>query len=243
MANKRMFTMSICDSDAFLDMPLSSQCLYFHLNMRADDDGFIGNPKRVIKMINASEDDLKLLLAKRFILAFESGVIVIKHWRMHNTLKGDRYKQTTYQDELKQLTLKENKSYTITHKDIDNIELETNWKQNGTTVLGLETETVLGLETETDIDSGNIFAQVVEYLNQKSNKHFRLTDATKKLIKTRLKEGFLIDDFYRVIDNQCSKWLNDPKMSDYLRPQTLFGTKFESYLNTTKTKKFDIMDL
>lgn len=241
MANKRMFTMNICDSDAFLDMPLSSQCLYFHLNMRADDDGFIGNPKRVIKVINASEDDLKLLLAKRFILAFESGVIVIKHWRMHNTLKGDRYKQTTYQDELKQLTLKENKSYTIISKNEDNIGLETKWKQNGTTVLGLETET--DLDIETDIYSGNIFAQVVEYLNQKSNKHFRSTVATTKLIKARLKEGFLIDDFYRVIDNQCSKWLNDPKMNDYLRPQTLFGTKFESYLNTTKTKKFDIMDL
>ena len=209
--------------------------------MRADDDGFIGNPKRVIKVINASEDDLKLLLAKRFILAFESGVIVIKHWRMHNTLKGDRYKQTPYQDELKQLTLKENKSYTIMNKNIDNIGLEPKWNQNGTTVLGLETETDLDIETETD--NGNIFAQVVEYLNQNSNKHFRLTEATKKLIKTRLKEGFLLDDFYRVIDNQCDKWLNDPKMNDYLRPQTLFGTKFESYLNTTKTKKFDIMDL
>ena len=87
------------------------------------------------------------------------------------------------------------------------------------------------------------YAQVVSYLNQKSNKNFRLTDSTKKLINARLNEGFKIDDFYRVIDNQCEKWLNDEKMIDYLRPQTLFSTKFESYLNTIKKKKFDIMDL
>lgn len=89
----------------------------------------------------------------------------------------------------------------------------------------------------------NKYKDIIDYLNEKSKKHFRVVNQTKKLIDTRLKEGFLIDDFYRVIDNQCSKWLNDPKMNDYLRPQTLFGTKFESYLNTTKTKKFDIMDL
>lgn len=87
------------------------------------------------------------------------------------------------------------------------------------------------------------FIEVVEYLNQKANKKFRLTTNTKQLIKTRLNEGFLIDDFYRVIDNQCTKWLTDPKMIDYLRPQTLFGTKFESYLNTVVVKKFNIMDL
>lgn len=89
----------------------------------------------------------------------------------------------------------------------------------------------------------NKYKDIIDYLNEKSKKHFRVVTQTKKLIDVRLKEGFLIDDFYRVIDNQCDKWLSDPKMNDYLRPQTLFGTKFESYLNTTKTKKFDIMDL
>lgn len=90
-----------------------------------------------------------------------------------------------------------------------------------------------------DID----YAQIVSYLNQKSNKSFRVTEPTKKLIKTRINEGFTIDNFYKVIDNQCSKWLNDPKMNDYLRPQTLFSNKFESYLNAKVAKKFDIMDL
>lgn len=91
MAEKRMFTKSIIDSDAFLEMPLSAQALYFHLNMRADDDGFVNNPKRITDYVNASADDLKILLAKRFIIRFDSGVIVIKHWRMHNTLRSDRY--------------------------------------------------------------------------------------------------------------------------------------------------------
>lgn len=113
LANKRMFTMKIVDSDAFLDMPLSTQCLYFHLNMRADDDGFIGNPKRIMKITGASEDDLRLLIAKRFVLTFEDGVIVIKHWRMHNTLSRDRYAETSYTDEKKMLLLKDNGSYSL----------------------------------------------------------------------------------------------------------------------------------
>lgn len=113
MAQKRMFTMKIVDSDAFLDMPATTQCLYFHLNMRADDDGFIGNPKRIMKITGASEDDLRLLIAKRFVLTFEDGVIVIKHWRMHNTLSRDRYTETSYIDEKRMLLLKENGSYSL----------------------------------------------------------------------------------------------------------------------------------
>lgn len=109
-----MFTMKIVDSDAFLDMPATTQCLYFHLNMRADDDGFIGNPKRIMKITGASEDDLRLLIAKRFVLTFEDGVIVIKHWRMHNTLSRDRYVETSYTDEKKMLLLKDNGSYSLT---------------------------------------------------------------------------------------------------------------------------------
>lgn len=112
MPEKRMFTKKITESDAFLDMPLSTQCLYFHLNMNADDDGFVNNPRRIMRTIGASEDDLKILIAKAFVLTFESGVIVIKHWRMHNTLRNDRYKPTDYREELALLDLKENKAYT-----------------------------------------------------------------------------------------------------------------------------------
>lgn len=120
MANKRMFTMKIVDSDSFLDMPLSAQCLYFHLNMRADDDGFIGNPKRVMRIVGSNEDDLKLLIAKRFLLKFDDGVIVIKHWRMHNTLSQNRYHETQYLDEKSLLKLKKNGSYSFNDGDVIN---------------------------------------------------------------------------------------------------------------------------
>ena len=135
MAEKRMFTQKIIDSDAFLEMPLSAQALYFHLNMRADDDGFVNNPKRVTKLVSASDDDLKILLLKRFIIGFESGVIVIKHWRMHNTLKMDRYHPTDYQDEFRQLGIKDNKAYTDHPEKLipaSGSGLEPEWNQNGT---------------------------------------------------------------------------------------------------------------
>lgn len=112
MAQKRMFSKQITTSDAFMEMPASSQLLYFHLNMEADDDGFVANPKRILRTVGSSEDDLKILLAKRFILGFPSGVVVIKHWLIHNTLRMDRYAETGYTEEKKLLRIKENKAYT-----------------------------------------------------------------------------------------------------------------------------------
>lgn len=112
MAERRMFAKTIIDSDAFLDMPLSTQSLYFHLSMRADDDGFINNPKKIQRMIGSSDDDLKLLIAKNFIIPFESGIVVIKHWKIHNYIRNDRYKETVYQEEKSLLEIKENKAYT-----------------------------------------------------------------------------------------------------------------------------------
>lgn len=111
MAERRMFAKTIIDSDAFLDMPLTTQALYFHLSMRADDDGFINNPKKLQRMIGASDDDLKLLAAKDFIIPFESGIVVIKHWKIHNYIQKDRYKQTIYQEE-KSLLNDEKGAYT-----------------------------------------------------------------------------------------------------------------------------------
>ena len=115
MAERRMFAKTIIDSDAFLDMPMSTQALYFHLSMRADDDGFINNPKRIQRMIGASDDDLKLLIAKSFIIVFESGVVVIKHWKIHNYIQSDRYKPTVYAEEKSLLDVKKNKAYTLSN--------------------------------------------------------------------------------------------------------------------------------
>lgn len=112
MAERRMFAKSIVLSDAFLDMPLSARCLYFTLGMLADDDGFVSGPKSIMRQCGASEDDMKMLLAKRYILSFESGVIVIKHWRINNYLRSDRYQQTTYIEEKETLTLDQKGAYT-----------------------------------------------------------------------------------------------------------------------------------
>ena len=151
MANKRMFNIKIVDSDAFLDMPLSTQCLYFHLNMRADDDGFIGNPKKIMRMVGCSEDDLKLLIAKRFVLTFENGVIVIKHWKMHNCIQTDRYTPTVYMDEKNMLFIKQNKSYTLDEekKYIPVSKTETKRNQNGNK---METNRIQSVYTDIDID-------------------------------------------------------------------------------------------
>lgn len=108
-----MFAKTIIDSDAFLDMPMSAQALYFHLSMRADDDGFINSPKKIQRIIGASDDDLKILIVKRFVLAFESGVIVIKHWKIHNYIRNDRKKTTNYIEEMAMLSEKDNGSYTF----------------------------------------------------------------------------------------------------------------------------------
>lgn len=117
MAERRMFAKSIVLSDAFLDMPMSARCLYFTLGMLADDDGFVGSPKSIMRQCGATSDDLKVLLAKRYVLGFESGVIVIKHWRMNNYLRNDRHNDTTYLEEKSTLVITENGAYTEKNKD------------------------------------------------------------------------------------------------------------------------------
>ena len=107
-----MFSRQITTSDAFVDMPSSTQLLYFHLNMEADDDGFVSNPKRMIRMLNVGDDDLKILLAKRFLLPFSNGVVVIKHWLLHNSVRKDMYKETQYLEHKNTLKIKDNNVYT-----------------------------------------------------------------------------------------------------------------------------------
>lgn len=113
MANRRMVNIHLIDSDSFLDMPLSAQALYFHMLMRADDDGFINSPMRLIRTIGCNNDDYKLLIAKGLILTFETGVIVIKHWRLHNYLRKDRYHESVCQEEKEQLYLEDDGVYTF----------------------------------------------------------------------------------------------------------------------------------
>ena len=124
MAERRMFAKTIIDSDAFLDMPQSSQLLYFHLSMRGDDEGFINNPKSIMRNVGCKDDDIKLLIAKKFLIPFDSGVVVIKHWRIHNYIQKDRFTPTKYQTEKAMLSLDENKSYTQCIQNVSNMDTQ-----------------------------------------------------------------------------------------------------------------------
>lgn len=224
LAQKRMFTMKIVDSDAFLDMPATTQCLYFHLNMRADDDGFIGNPKRIMKIIGASEDDLRLLIAKRFVLTFEDGVIVIKHWRMHNTLSRDRYAETSYTDEKKMLLLKDNGSYSLTGGNpIDDTRLiersgrQTQQRRNKDAAKTLsDIDKGLDIELDKDIDKDNNLIVSKDTIRQTDvqriitewnsleefgiNPVKRMTSKREQAVKARIRQNHM-DDILEAIEN------------------------------------------
>lgn len=118
MANRRMFSLDIVDTDAFLDMPSSAQNLYFHIGMRCDDDGFCANPQRIIKILGASKDDLNILLLKKFLLPCNNGVVVMKHWWMHNTKRKDTYKRSNYLDDNPELKINGNKAYTYSEDGV-----------------------------------------------------------------------------------------------------------------------------
>ena len=135
MAKRRMFSQQITESDSFLDMPLSAQALYFHLGMSADDDGFVNNPKRVQRVIGANEDDLKLLIAKKFVMTFESGVVVIKHWKINNYIAKDRYTPTVYEEEKALLQEKPNRAYTFCIQDVYKLDTQTSIDKNSIDVV------------------------------------------------------------------------------------------------------------
>lgn len=159
-----MFSPEIVCSEEFLDMPVTSQALYFHLGMRADDDGFV-QPNLIIKVVGSSPDDLKVLLAKRFLLPFESGVVVIKHWLIHNMIRGDRYKPTRFQEEKKALFIKDNKAYT---------ELATSRQPNGNQ---LAPQVRIGQDRETSAT-----AQVILVKDEKEIKPSKAKYPNKKVV-------------------------------------------------------------
>lgn len=241
MAERRMFAKSIIDSDTFIDMPTSTRLLYFDLSMRADDDGFVNSPKKIMRMTGASQDDLKMLIAKSFLIPFESGVVVIKHWKIHNYIQKDRYKETIYVEEKALLHEKENKEYTLDTDRIQDVYNSDTQVRLGKVSLEQEKEINNNMSSVDDgasfqkpkkIAYSEAIKEIVDYLNHVCNTNYKhSTKTTCEAIKARLKEGFTVDDFKTVIDKKFSEWGNDPKMVVYLRPQTLFGTKFEGYLN------------
>lgn len=230
MASKRMFAKTIIDSDAFLDMPVTSQLLYFHLAMRADDDGFINKPKSIMRMVGASQGDIEMLITKKFIIPFESGIVVIKHWKIHNYIAKDRYTETNYKEEKEMLGLDDNNAYTERIQIDDSSYTE-------------RIQDVYSLETQVRIDKDSIdknkeyIVQIIDYLNQKAGTNYKTTTKdTVSHINARLSDGYTVDDFKTVIDKKVSEW-QGTEFEKYLRPKTLFGTKFESYLNAKMTVK------
>ncbi|HEN7462881.1 TPA: DnaD domain protein [Streptococcus agalactiae] len=126
MAQKRMFSNIITDTDRFLDMPASSQNLYFHLNMHADDDGFVDSPKRIMRNVGAGNDDMNVLLSKKFVLNFDSGLILIKDWKIHNVIRKDMYKPTVYTEEKRQIIVDDTKSYQFRNEYVPQNRLDKN---------------------------------------------------------------------------------------------------------------------
>lgn len=202
--------------------------------MNGDDDGFVDNTKRVQKMIGASDDDLKLLFAKEFLIPFESGVVVIKDWKVHNYIRGDRYQETVYTDEKAQLKVDKVGKYSLGAPMVDQMSYQRSTQDRlGKVRLGKVNKNIVQQADPLP------FKEVIEYLNEKTGKQYRSsTKSTQTIINARFKEGFSLDDFKTVIDNKVADWLKDTKMSEYLRPKTLFGAdKFEGYLNQVSKAK------
>ncbi len=226
MAQKRMFDKRITDSDKFTDLPNSSKALYFMAGMNADDRGFF-QPRRLQKLCGFTDDDFKVLIAKRYFISFESGVMVITDWNKNNYLDKNRMTETEYIDELNLLQLI-NEKYELNDACLTSVKPMFN--QNSIEENSIE-ENSIDIYSPAEQDTIP-YQEIINYLNLKTNKHFKHnTSKTKSLIKARIKEGFAVEDFKEVIDKKTNEWLEDSKMNCYLRPETLFGTKFESYLN------------
>ena len=234
MAQRRMFSKKIVETDFFMEMSPTAKLLYFYLNMSADDDGFVGNPKTIKLISGATDDDLKILIAKQFIIPFESGVVVIKDWKIHNYIQKDRYNQTQYLDEKKQLLVEENGTYTKCIQDVSS----------------LDTQVRLGKSKDRLGKSNNMsgkpddvipYSEIISYLNEKTGRSFRTTEAHKRFIKARWNEDYKLDDFKKVVDNKVADWtgktINGQPAEKYLQPSTLFGTKFDNYLNQTPMRQ------
>ena len=201
MARKRMFTNEITDSDAFIEMSSAAQALYFHLNQGADDDGFNNQIRNAMFKAHASIDDLKILMAKNYIIRFECGVIVIKHWRLHNTIRKDRYKPTNFQEELKQLGIKDNGSYTFgcqtVAKRLPQVStVEVSIDENS---IVKEKEKKEKNESQGDSTSPQQIADLYNSICISFPSVRTLSDTRKKTIKARLKT-FTLDDFKELFE-------------------------------------------
>ena len=237
MAERRMIAKSIIKSDLFLDMPATTQNLYFHMLLEADDDGFINSPKSIMRVIGAKDDDIKVLISKQFIIPFESGVLVIKHWKIHNYIQKDRYRPSLLPEKAL-LSVTANKEYVEDLGDVSS--MDTKCIQNvrvGKVSIGKSSIGKSSIGKNTYCPSlPSVAEDIVTFLNSMVGSNYKSTTGkTRKLIAARLAEGFTIDDFKAVITKKAKEW-QGTDMAQYLRPETLFGTKFEGYLNQPEVR-------
>lgn len=242
MAERRMMSKSIIKSDTFLDMPATTQNLYFHMLLDADDDGFINAPKSIMRMIGAKDDDMKVLAAKQFVIPFESGVVVIKDWKIHNYIQNDRYKPSTL-PERDLLNIQKDKTYTlksdVSRMDTECIQTVSIGKDRlgkvrlGKDRIGKDSIDTLCHVSHDDVEKSHI--DIIEYLNLKTGSKFKPTTKPYiQAIRSRLKEGYTVDDFKTVIDKKCREW-KGTKLEKYLTPKTLFApSHFDTYLNSNE---------
>ena len=247
MAERRMMSKSIIKSDTFLDMPATTQNLYFHMLLDADDDGFINAPKSIMRMIGAKDDDMKVLAAKQFVIPFESGVVVIKDWKIHNYIQNDRYKPSTL-PERDLLNIQKDKTYTlksdVSTMDTKCIQTVSIGKDRigkvrlGKDRIGKDRIGKVSIDTlchvsHDDVDKSHY--EIIEYLNLKTGSKFKpTTKPYVQAIRSRLKEGYTVDDFKTVIDKKCREW-KGTKLEKYLTPKTLFApSHFDTYLNSNE---------
>ncbi len=237
MAERRMIAKSIIKSDLFLDMPATTQNLYFHMLLEADDDGFINSPKSIMRVIGAKDDDIKVLISKQFIIPFESGVLVIKHWKIHNYIQKDRYRPSLLPEKAL-LSVTANKEYVENLGDVSS--MDTKCIQNvrvGKVSIGKSSIGKSSIGKNTYCPSlPSVAEDIVTFLNSMVGSNYKSTTSkTRKLIAARLAEGFTVDDFKAVITKKAKEW-QGTDMAQYLRPETLFGTKFEGYLNQPEVR-------
>lgn len=243
MAERRMVSKKIVDSDAFMDMALSTQALYFHLLARADDDGFVGNPKKIMRMVGAGDDEYKVLIVKRFILQFPSGVCVIKHWLIHNLIRADRYNSTQYIEEKNSLEVKENKAYT---------EMATNVIPDGN---HLATQVSLGkvridkISTEEQGGYSLDFEQFWSVYPEKKGKGKAYESWLKiKGDKSKIIEAIKVQDKYNHFKGKDGKdyiphpttWLNQKRWEDEVkvkRKETVVTDGYKDYEDSEVTEE------
>ena len=230
MAERRMFAKSIVLSDVFLDMPLSARCLYFTLGMLADDEGFIGSPKAIMRQCGASQDDMAILLQKRYVLAFDNGVIVIKHWKMNNYLQKDRIKPTTYLEELSTLMLDDKGAYT--EKATKNPDFDNAYTECIQDVYKMDTQSSID-KSSIDKSNKNIYGDSVEENFEKLWSLYPRKHGKGSVSKKSKKEIFKIG--YEKMEKCIELFKADMKQNEtdmkyYPYGSTFFNSGYKDYL-------------